>query len=100
MHKVELLEQAFEAIKRLGYRIREECVGGNGGGSCVLRGQKWFFVDPVLGIEDQLDLACEALRNDRDVQTAELPAELYRYVFTSFKASEPASRAAQPRRAA
>jgi hypothetical protein len=100
MHKVELLEQAFEAIKGLGYQIREECVGGNGGGSCVLRGQKWFFVDPVLGIEDQLDLACEALRNDGDVRTEELPPELRRYVFSLLKASEPASRAAQSRRAA
>lgn len=100
MHKVELLEQAFEAIKRLGYQVREECVGGNGGGSCVFRGQKWFFVDPVLGIEDQLDLACEALRNDRGVQSEELPAELRRYVFSSFKPCEPISRAAQSRHAA
>jgi len=100
MHKVELLEQAFEAIKRLDYKIREECVGGNGGGSCVLRGQKWFFVDPVLGIEDQLDLACETLRNDCDVRSEELPPELRRYVFSTLQISAPESPNRQSRRAA
>lgn len=64
MHTVEILEQGIDALKLLGYRIREECVGGSGGGSCVLRGQKWFFLDPTLDIPDQLDLVCEALRYD------------------------------------
>ena len=81
MHKVELLEQAFEAIKRLGYQIREECVGGEGGGSCVLRGKKWFFVDPLLGIDDQLELACDALRGDPELRNDELPPDLCRYIF-------------------
>ena len=80
MHTVELLEQAMTAVRQLGYRIREECVGGNGGGSCVLRGQKWFFVDPTLDLPDQLELACEALRTDPAVGTLELPPELARLV--------------------
>ena len=78
MHTVELLEHALAAIGQLGYRIREECVGDIGGGSCVFRGQKWFFLDPTLDISEQLDLACEALRADPAVLTLEIPDQLQR----------------------
>ena len=80
MHSVELLEQALEIAKKLGYQVREECVGGNGGGSCVVRGQKSLFLDPMLDIPDRLELVCQALQEDpllpRAVVSGELAARL------------------------
>ena len=76
MHTVELLEQALAVAKQLGYRVREECVGGNGGGSCVFGGQKWLFLDPLLDIPEQLELACEALQTDPAIDNLDVPAEL------------------------
>ena len=76
MHDLTLLEQALAAINRLGYEIREECVGGNGGGICELRGHKFFFLDPSLDRADQLDLVCDALRNDAGVYGLALPDRL------------------------
>lgn len=76
MRTVELLDQAFLAIKRLGYQIREECVGGSGGGICVVHGQKWFFLDPSLDVNDQFELVCDALRSDPAVYQLALPAQL------------------------
>ena len=78
MHTVELLELGLAALKNMGYQIREECVGGNGGGSCMLRGQKWFFLDPTLDIPDQLDLVCQALRSDPAIHSIELKHDLAR----------------------
>lgn len=76
MRTVELLEQALRAIRKLGYQIREECVGGNGGGSCVVRGQKWFFMDPSLDPNEQFELACEALLADPAIHHAVLDEPL------------------------
>ncbi|MGB6043473.1 MAG: hypothetical protein WBF93_09990 [Pirellulales bacterium] len=76
MHEVTFLAEALSAIRRLGYEIREECVGGNGGGICVLHGQKFFFLDPSLDLADQLDLACDALRNDVGVYSLVMPDRL------------------------
>ena len=76
MRTVELLEQALAVIRKLGYQIREECVGGNGGGICVVHGQKWFFLDPSLDLSEQLDVACEALRDEPAIYNAQLSPEL------------------------
>ena len=64
MHTVELLEEALGAARQLGYRIREEWPGGNGGGSCVLKGQKWLFVDLALDTAERLELVTSALSSE------------------------------------
>ena len=64
MHTVELLEEALGAARQLGYRIREEWLGGNGGGSCVLKGQKWLFVDLALDTAERLEQVTSALSTE------------------------------------
>ena len=81
MRQVELLERALEAITQQGFQIREECVGGSGGGICIFRNQKWFFVDPLLEVGEQLELACDALRVECKLPQDLLPVELRDYVF-------------------
>ena len=50
MHTVEALEQALDLAQRLGYEVRQEWLGGNGGGGCELNGQKVLFLDLALGV--------------------------------------------------
>ena len=64
MHTVELMEQAKAVAERLGYRVRQEWLGGEGGGGCEFSGQKWIFVDVSLPIPDQLYQIADALRED------------------------------------
>jgi hypothetical protein len=45
MHTVELLQEAVEAARRLGYEVRQDWLGGNGGGHCLVRGRKWLLLD-------------------------------------------------------
>jgi len=64
MHTVEVLDEALAAAKQLGYRIREEWLGGDGGGSCVLKGQKWLFIDLALDTAERLDLVTAAISSE------------------------------------
>jgi hypothetical protein len=64
MHTVELLEEAIALAKRLGYGIREEWLGGSGGGGCEIKGRKWIFLDMALPLLDQLDTVLDTLRRD------------------------------------
>ncbi len=64
MHTVELLEQSLELAEQLGYKIRQEWLGGTGGGACEFSGQKWIFVDLALNTVEQLDQVSSALRDD------------------------------------
>ena len=76
MHNVELLEQALEIARQLGFLVREEYVGDIDGGSCVVRGQKMLFLDPQLNIPDRLRIVCEALAAEEQLNPAALPPPL------------------------
>jgi hypothetical protein len=64
MHTVELLDEALAAARSLGFRVREEWLGGSGGGACTLRGQKWLFLDVALDTSERLDVVVQALSAD------------------------------------
>jgi hypothetical protein len=76
MHTIELLEQATTIASRLGYGIRQEWMGGCGGGACEVAGRKWLFVDLALSPAEQLDQFIYALREDPGIYSLDLPADL------------------------
>jgi hypothetical protein len=76
MHTVELLEEACEVAGSLGYLVRQEWLGGAGGGACEFAGRKWLFIDLALNAIEQLDQVIGALRNDPGIYQASLSAPL------------------------
>ena len=78
MHTVELLDSALEVAVDLGFRIRHEWLGGEGGGDCEIKGQKWIFIDLALSPAEQLDVVLEALRREPRVWHATLNPALRR----------------------
>jgi hypothetical protein len=76
MHTVELRAHALDLVDRLGYKVRQEWLGGNGGGACELRGRKVLFLDLALGPADQLEQVVEVLRHDPDAVQLPMPGEL------------------------
>jgi len=71
MYAVELLDEALSAAGKAGYCIRQEWLGGQGGGACELAGRRYVFVDLALTPAEQLQSLVEALR--LDPATARLP---------------------------
>jgi hypothetical protein len=80
MHTVELLQEAMEVARRLGYEVRQDWLGGDGGGHCIVRGRKWLLLDVAQTVEEQLDVVAEALRGEagaaRAVKSLELAKRL------------------------
>lgn len=76
MHTVELLEQAVATAQKLGYKIRQEWLGGAGGGFCEFGGNKWIFIDLSLNVIEQLEQVTGALRDDPTIHTIELPTQI------------------------
>jgi len=80
MHTIELLQQCFEAARQLGYHVREEWLGGAGGGACEFAGRKWIFVDIALNADEKLEQIATALREDPGVHLLRLPHPLASYL--------------------
>ncbi|MFZ1932526.1 MAG: hypothetical protein WCB27_26355 [Thermoguttaceae bacterium] len=64
MHTIELLDQALDLAKRLGYAIRQDFFAGCGGGGCILKGRKLLFLDLDLTPEEQLEQIAAVLRGE------------------------------------
>lgn len=81
MHTVAMLNEALEAARRLGYEVRQDWLGGNGGGHCLVRGRKWLLLDVAQSADEQLDIVGNALRDEmgaeRAVQSPELKQRLH-----------------------
>ena len=78
MHTVELLDQALRLAERLGFIVRQEWLGGAGGGGCEIKGQKHFFVDLALSPAEQLDQVAQAIRTAQPIESLPLSPELRR----------------------
>jgi hypothetical protein len=76
MHTVEMLDQAIDLAKRLGYLIRQDFFAGCGGGGCEVKGRKLLFVDLDLGPEEQLGQIVAALRVEPTVSVLPMSREL------------------------
>ena len=76
MHTVELLQEALDAARRLGYEVRQDWLGGNGGGHCLVRGRKWLLLDVAQSVDEQLDIVVDALRDDAAAAGAVKSAQL------------------------
>jgi len=76
MHTVELLDEALTAAKRLGYALRQEWLGGSGGGACEIGRKKWLFLDLAQNQTEQLGLVIETLRDEPAARQLPLSPEL------------------------
>ena len=76
MHTVELLQEAIALAQRVGYQMRQEWLGGSGGGGCEIKGKKWIFLDLALGPADQLEQVLETLRREPSLLALPMPYQL------------------------
>jgi hypothetical protein len=76
MHTVAMLQEALDTARRLGYEVRQDWLGGDGGGHCLVRGRKWLLLDVAQSADEQLDVVADALRTESGASCAIRSAEL------------------------
>jgi hypothetical protein len=76
MHTVAMLNEALDTARRLGYEVRQDWLGGNGGGHCLVRGRKWLLLDVAQSPSEQLEIVTEALRTESGAERAIRSPEL------------------------
>lgn len=76
MHTVEMLERLLALAGQMGYVVRQEWLGGSGGGECQFGGQRYIFVDLALSAVEQLEQVAAVLRSDPTLPLARPAAGL------------------------
>ncbi|HEX4132536.1 MAG TPA: hypothetical protein VHZ24_21065 [Pirellulales bacterium] len=77
MHTVELLDHALEAAVRLGFKIRQDWLGGSWG-VCEIRGQRWIFLDVAQSATERLSLVIDTIRDEPGLHRMTLIPDLAR----------------------
>ena len=83
MHTVELLQEALEAARGLGYDVRQDWLGGDGGGHCLVRGRRMLLLDVAQTPDEQLDIVIEAPRSEAGTGKLRMSRELTEAAGTS-----------------
>ncbi len=76
MHTVELLQEALEAARGLGYDVRQDWLGGDGGGHCLVRGRRMLLLDVAQTPDEQLEVVADALRGEDRATTLKISRSL------------------------
>ena len=76
VHTVELLQQAIEVARQVGYTVQQDWLGGVGSGHCLVRGRKLLLLDLSQPARDQLNAVQEAVRGEIHLPQAQMSEEL------------------------
>jgi len=78
MHTADLLDEALAIAIDLGYQLRQEWLGGEGGGACEVHGQRLLFIDLAQSPAELLETVATALENDPQLAQVSMSEPLRR----------------------
>ena len=88
MHTAQLLAQAIDTARRLGYEVREDALEGAGGGHYLMRGKRCLMIDMTQSYREQLGDVLDALRAAPSLSSIDVhPALAERLATTQRKAA-------------
>jgi hypothetical protein len=70
------LDALVALAEEIGLSVRREPQGGDGGGYCVLRGERILFIDTVADLETCYERTVEALASMPEIDQRYLPPEI------------------------
>jgi len=80
MEERRLLEELLALLEQSGVNIRNEPLGGSGGGLCTVKGQKIFFVDTQAAAADVAALCAQAVLTVADIESVYIKPEVRQFI--------------------
>ncbi len=70
------MDTLIDFAGEIGLSIRREPQGGDGGGFCVLRGERILFIDTMADLETRYERTLEALAHLPEINQRYVPPEI------------------------
>jgi hypothetical protein len=80
MTEQRILEEMLHLLEGNGVSVRNEPLGGSGGGLCTVKGQTFFFVDTQAPSAEVAALCAEAAAKLLDLETVYIRPEVRQYI--------------------
>lgn len=82
MHTAQLLKEALDLARSVGFLVRHDNFGGSGGGACQLLGRKVLFVDLALWPDEQLERVLAILSEEPGLERLSISDQLRRMLWS------------------
>jgi len=76
VHTAQLLDEALNLARQLGFSVRQDYFAGSGGGACQLCGRKVLFLDLALWPDEQLQRVLDVLSQEPELQQLTVSEQL------------------------
>jgi len=80
MNEQRILEELLALLEANGVTIRNEPLGGSGGGLCTLKGEPIFFVDSQAASADAATICAEAVSKLLDIEDLYIRPEVRQFI--------------------
>jgi hypothetical protein len=80
MNEQRILEEMLTLLEANNVTIRNEPLGGSGGGLCTVKGQLFFFVDTQVPSADLAAVCAEAVSKVVDVEKIYIRPEVRQFI--------------------
>jgi hypothetical protein len=80
MTEQRIKEELLHLLEANGVTVRNEPLGGSGGGLCTVKGQRIFFVDTQAPSTEVAALCAEAVAKLLDIETVYVRPEVRQYI--------------------
>jgi hypothetical protein len=80
MNEQRIVEELLTLLEANGVTIRNEPLGGSGGGLCTIKGQSIFFVDTQAQSADIAPICAEAVSKVADIEKLYIKPEVRQFI--------------------
>ena len=80
MNTQRILEELLALLEASGVTIRNEPLGGSGGGLCTMKGRKLFFVDTQASPAEMAAICAEAVAKAVDIENIYVLPEVREFI--------------------
>ena len=80
MNEQNLLEELLALLETNGVTVRNEPLGGNGGGLCTIKGQRIFFVDSQASSAVSAAICAEAVSKVVDIEQIYVKPQVRQFI--------------------
>jgi hypothetical protein len=82
MNEQKILEELLALLEANGVTIRNEPLGGSGGGLCTIKGEHIFFVDTQAASAEAATICAKAVSKLLDIETLYIRPQVRQFVET------------------
>jgi hypothetical protein len=80
MNEQQILEELLTLLEANGVTIRNEPLGGNGGGLCTVKGKQIFFLDTQAASAESAAICAEAISKVLDIEKLYIRPEVRQFI--------------------